>query len=185
MRKVLECNEIQLCLVLWKLPRMMPSFLLPGPSENPCGIFQKNDNASSYFSLFLWLGWGNFLSPSITQPQYPNLFSCPYNYPPLLSWYSSFLKGMEISKCSHMRRWCPWKDVVLFSIKALSSPNCPFILYLNMTGLRHSVLLAAVMRSFFEKVYAVTQFQRKAQADLGFSFSVNLLYLLFPWFMVS
>lgn len=125
------------------------------------------------------VGWIGAIrsSPPSPNPGISNLLLYLFSYLLLLSWDSSFLKCMGISRCFHPKHWGLWKDVSLFSKNAFLLPCCPFMLYLNVEVFCHSGLWAAVTRGSFTKVYSITEFQRRTQGDLGFSFKVNLLYL--------
>lgn len=109
-----------------------------------------------------WIGVILF-SPWSLSSCIPNLLTCPYNHRPLLSWYSwrvwtfpnVFTWGIEVSeKMSHFQN----KNKNKNTPENLYPSNCPFILYLNMAVLCHSVLLAAITKCSFEYLHAITEF---------------------------
>lgn len=65
---------------------------------SPCGIFHEMTTlalTSTFF--FAWIG-AILSSCRSLSPRISDLISCPVNYVPLLTCYSSFLESMEISK---------------------------------------------------------------------------------------
>lgn len=149
----------------------MPCFLLFGPS-------------GSQFLLEPFSGWTGIIlsSPWAHSLSIPSWFLHPYN-DPLLSWYSSFFKNIDNYKCFHIRHWGLWKDVP-FKKQTLLIPQITHFILRHVSTLSLSPLVSDHKMFFLENRYAITEYQKRTKGDFGFSFKVNLLHLLFPWFMI-
>lgn len=139
-------NKILLCLVLIELLGV-PCFLLFGPS-------------GSQFLLEPSSGWVEAIlsSPWVLSPRIPNLLLCPYNYP-LLSWYFSSFKNIDNFKCFHIKHWDLWKDVP-FKNKHFLSPKLPRSVPCPL------VLLLAITRIFCRTSMQLQNFRREQKVTL-------------------
>ena len=115
-----------------EVPKVMPGFLLSGPSGSPCGIsHEMTIPVLTWASFYGWIGTVLF-SPRSPYLSISTLCPCLYNYLFSLSWYSSFLKSMEISRCFHTGIEVYKKTLSYFQKSSLFPPRCPFTLYLNV-----------------------------------------------------